>query len=165
MVGGVDMAVVTSSRAMRTYCSLVISSDIDQQLGATVQKILGLVSNDVVDTQTPELTVARERVAKILGKPPLSPPRYFWRLSTKDKIDSNEIQDHVIWLLNQVQSGRLIHEITDHGGSAFLTCFWAGNGRGGGPILSSSLMQTIASHDIELQFDFYVEDDESASEN
>jgi hypothetical protein len=162
----VELVVVeVSNRVMRTYCSLVISSDTDQQLGETVQKILGLVSNDMVDTQSPELIAARGRLAKVLDKNPVSPPRYFWRLSSKDKLDSNEIQDHVAWLLSQVKSGRSIHEINDHDGRAFLTCFWAGNGRGGGPILSSSLMRTIASHDVELQFDFYVEDaDESASE-
>jgi hypothetical protein len=166
-VGEVDTVVAeVSNKAVRTYCSLVISSDTDRQLGVTVQKILGIVSNDVVDTQSPELIAARERLAKVLDNPPFSPPRYFWRSSSKDKIDSNELQDHVAWLLSQVKPGRSIREISDHGGSAFLTCFWAGNGRGGGPTLSSSLMRTIASHDVELQFDFYTEDDdESASED
>ena len=142
---------------MRTYCSLVISSDTDDQLAATVQRILGLRSSDVVDTQTPGLISRRKKLAKILGKPPLSPPRYFWRFSSKDMIDSTDIQAHIAWLLRQVRPGRSIHEVTEHGGNAFVTCFWAGNGRGGGPILPSSLMRAVAGHGVELQFDFYVE--------
>lgn len=161
------MAVVeVRSKAMRTYCSLVISSDTDHQLEVTVQRILGLRSSDVVDTQTPDLIARRKKLAKILGTPPLSPPRYFWRFSSKDMIDSTDIQAHIAWLLSQVRPGRSIHEVTEHGSHAFITCFWAGHGRGGGPILSSSLVRAVADHGIELQFDFYVEDNnEPASED
>ncbi|MFI8616000.1 hypothetical protein ACIGHN_10880 [Acidovorax sp. NPDC077693] len=151
---------------MRTYCSLVISSDTDAQLAATVLRILGLRSSEVVDTQTPDLIFRREKIAKILGKPPLCPPRYIWRFSSKNIIHDKDIQAHIAWLLSQVRLGRSIREVTENGGNAFLTCFWAGNGRGGGPILPSSLMRAVADHGVELQFDFYVEENnESACED
>lgn len=146
------------SKAMRTYCSLVISSDTDDQLEVTVQRVLGLRSSSVVDTQTPDLTARRSKLAKILGTKPPSPHRYFWRLCSKEMVGSTDIKAHIAWLLSQVRPGRSIYEVTESGGSAFLTCFWAGNGRGGGPKLSSGLMRIVAEHGVELQFDFYVED-------
>lgn len=143
---------------MRTYCSLVISSDSDSKLDVTVQRILGLESSDVVDTQTCDLIARRKKLAKILGTSVLSPPRYFWRFSSKDMIDSTDIQVHIAWLLSQVRQGRSIYEVTELGGHAFITCFWAGNGRGGGPVLPPRLVRAVADQGVELQFDFYVED-------
>ena len=81
-------------------------------------------------------------------------------------IDSTDIQAHIAWLLSQIRPGRSIHDAAEHGSNAFITCFWAGNGRGGGPTLSSSLIRAVADHGIELQFDFYIEDNnEQAFEN
>ena len=143
---------------MRTYCSLVVRSDTDHQLETTVQRILGLSCGEFVDNKTPERLAQVARLIKILGKQEYSPPRYIWSLCSKNVIDSVDVETHISWLLNQVSPGRSIHEVTDHGGHAFITCFWAGNGRGGGPILPSGLVRAVADHGIELQFDFYVED-------
>lgn len=145
---------------MRTYCSLVISSEVDAHLGRTVKRVLGLSGGEVVDTQTPELVARRERLAKMMGSQPSVPPRYFWRLSSKDAIESFDAQTHIAWLLDQMAPGRSFAEIAKHGCSAYLTCFWAGSGRGGGPVLPASLLRVLADHGVELQFDFYVEEDE-----
>lgn len=144
---------------MRTYCTLIINSETDRQLKKTVQSLLGLKSDDVVDTQTPDLIARREKLANLLEKPLVSPPRYFWRLSSLDFVNSANLQDHIAWLLNQVHSNRSIHEITLYGCNTFLTCFWTSHGRGGGPTLSSDLLKSIVDHQLELQFDFYVEDE------
>jgi hypothetical protein len=143
---------------MRTYCSLVVSSDTDHQLDVTVQRILGLTSNKVVDTQAPGRIASRKKLAKILGTSLQSPPRYFWRFTSMDMINSSDIQVHIEWLFSQVRPGTLLHEASMHGSEISLTCFWAGNGRGGGPTLTPSLMRAIADHGIEFEFDFYVEE-------
>lgn len=146
---------------MRTYCSLIINSDTDHQLGTTAQEVLGLISGDVVDTQSPDVTRRRERLGKMLGLTTKTPPRYFWRLSSKDTVNSPEVGDHIAWLLNQIAPDRLIGDMHKHGGVAFITCFWAGNGRGGGPVLPPALMRALAEHGVELQFDVYVEPDDA----
>lgn len=146
---------------MRTYCSLVISSNTDDQLSATAQRVLGLVSNDVVDTQSPDWIKRRARLGGILDITPAAPPRYFWRFSSKDMVESPELGDHIAWLLNQVIPNRSIHNMLAYGSTAFIACFWAGNGRGGGPVLPPALMRMLAEHGVELQFDFYVESDDA----
>ena len=96
---------------MRTYCSLVISSNTDAQLQKTVQRVLGLKSDDVIDTQTSELIAQRERYNRLLQVAFSSPDRYFWRLSSKEIIDSKKLGDHIFWLLNQIHPGQSIREI------------------------------------------------------
>ncbi|WP_422087893.1 DUF4279 domain-containing protein [Variovorax sp.] len=146
---------------MRTYCSLVISSDTDDQLSVTAQRVLGLVSNDVVDTQSPELIKRRARLGGMLRITPAVPSRYFWRLSSKDMVESLELGDHIAWLLKQLAPNRSIDDMHAFGSRAFISCFWASSGRGGGPVLPPTLMRMLAEHGVELQFDVYVEPDDS----
>ena len=146
---------------MRTYCSLIISSNTDAQIGVTVQRVLGLVSNEVADTHSPELTTRREKLGRMLGITPAVPPRYFWRFSSKDIVHSSDLGDHIVWLLNQLAPSRSIDDIHEYGSTAFISCFWASNGRGGGPILPPTLMRMLADHGVELQFDVYVEPDDA----
>ena len=146
---------------MRTYCALIISSDADHRLSATAQRVLGLVPDDVVDTQSPALVMRRERVGSMLGIPPATPPRYFWRFSSKEMIDSTDLGDHIAWLLKQMAPGRSINDMHAYGSNAFIACFWAGNGRGGGPIIRPAMMRTLVEQGVELQFDFYVEPDDA----
>lgn len=148
---------------MRTYCSLIISSDVDSDLQTTVLRVLGLSGGEVVDTQAPAMVSRRERLAKLFGREPLTPPRYFWRLSSKDENEA-DVEGHIAWLLRQLAPGRYLSDIAGHGCSAYLTCFWSGTGRGSGPALPAGMLKALADHGVELQFDFFVEEDESGAD-
>jgi hypothetical protein len=145
----------------RTYCALLISSDSDPQLAETVQSALGLTGGESVDTQTPDLVARRARLAQILHAPVPSPPRYFWRLSSKDAVDDVDPESHVEWLLSGLKPGRTMDELRALGCTVRVTCFWGDNGRGGGPVLSAKLLRTLAAQGVPLEFDFYVEEVES----
>jgi hypothetical protein len=146
---------------MRTYCSLIITSETDARLEATVQKTLGLTCSEFADNQSPERLLKVAKLNEILGRSGYLPARYVWSLTSKDAVESAELQVHIAWLLDQVIVGRTINDVLSQGNHAFLTCFAAGNGRGGGPTLSANVMRTIAAQGVELQFDFYVEESDS----
>lgn len=157
------MGVVEKSEAMRTYCSLIITSETDARLATTVQRTIGLRCDDFVDNQSPERLARVAKLNEILGRSGHQPPRYVWSLSSKGAIESADAQAHISWLLDQVSDGRKICELKNQRSHAYLTCFWAGNGRGGGPTLPASLTRAIADHGVELQFDFYVEEGDSSA--
>ena len=128
---------------MRTYCSLLISSDADSGLATTVLRVLGLSGGEIVDTQAPEMISRRLRLAEMIGGKPATPPRYFWRLSSKDQSESTDVEAHITLLLGQLSPGRYLSQIADYECRVYITCFWAGPGRGGGPILSTKVLKTL----------------------
>lgn len=152
------MGVAQTIETMRTYCSLIITSETDSRLETTVQRAIGLSCDDFVDNQSPARLARVAKLNEILGRSGHRPPRYVWSLSSKDAVESADAPAHISWLLDQVSDGRKISELNGQGSHAHLTCFWAGNGRGGGPALPASLTRAIADHGVELQFDFYVEE-------
>lgn len=145
---------------MRTYCSLIVSSDTDSQIQSTVHRVLGLSGGEFIDTKTPEMIDRRLRLAKKMGFDAPAPPHYFWLLTSKHSVCDPNIHVHVSWLLDQVASGRFLSEISKEECRAYLACFWAGNGRGGGPMFRADILKKIASHGIEMHFDFYSDEAE-----
>ncbi len=83
-----------------------------------------------------------------------------WFLSSEQYVTSRDCRRHIDWLLDQV-SGRDVelHKLQESECSISISCFWASAVGHGGPTLSPSQMQRLATLNIELGFDFYEADD------
>lgn len=142
---------------MRIYCTLVISSDSDGQLCETVKSLFGVAPTSFIDNQSAQ---RKERIARLRKALPklatVEPPRYVWTLRSQEHVDSNKFDPHMRWVLAAVaETGRPLSELQQHAYQVYVTCFWEGTGRGGGPTIDPDTLRQLANHGIELRFDNY----------
>ncbi|MDE2598514.1 MAG: hypothetical protein KGL40_02710 [Rhodocyclaceae bacterium] len=115
---------------------------------------------EVEDYLSPEKVASTERMrsAGFILRNDL--PRFRWCLDTREKInaESFDLFAHVSWLLAQLKPSVSLEEARDRGVELFLSLYYAGNGTGGGPLISQELAELLAHRGISMQVGFYYED-------
>jgi len=151
-----------SKLAMRTYCTLVISTDNDHELRRTVRSLFGVEPTHFVDNQDEERQRSLARLRKALPKVTnIAPSRYVWTRSSQGQVHSDEFAVHARWVFAEmVTSVHRLRELAQMSCNAYMTCFWEGAGRGGGPTIAPDIAALFVDQGIELRFDNYFVDEE-----
>ena len=79
-----------------------------------------------------------------------------WFLSSKGRLSSRDLRDHLDWLFEMVEPRRACIEALRAGGCRFyIFCFWISKDGHGGPIISVSQSQKLAEFQFDLDLDIY----------
>lgn len=146
---------------MRSYCSLVVSTNNEENPCEAIEALLHVQPTNFVDNRSPERLKRIERMRKALPRlAQIEPPRYVWTLSSQGHVESDEFEPHMDWLLSSIaNTAGALRQLRQKNCHVYLTCFWEGTGRGGGPTLKPEVAQQLAEYDLELQFDnYFIED-------
>ena len=85
--------------------------------------------------------------------------RYWWELSSQGRVESDDLENHVIWLLSHLRSKKILKDELIEGYRCYLSVFWgASNGTGGGPVISVSLAKLLVQHGLRVDVGFYVKE-------
>lgn len=81
-----------------------------------------------------------------------------WALSSQDHVVSEDLEDHVRWLLDRIEPVQAaLHDYLRAKDSfGFITCFWPLPHGHGGPEFSPALMRRVGAVDLPLQIDAYL---------
>jgi hypothetical protein len=83
--------------------------------------------------------------------------RYWWELSSQGHVASDDLENHVLWLLSHLRSKKILKDELIEGYRCYLSVFWgASNGTGGGPVISVSLAKLLVQHGLGVDVGFYV---------
>ena len=119
------------------------------------------------DYPTCHTTFARFRViddyacitTDILGIPseiPFTDKGIWVGLSSKEAVDSQDSEKHILWILNQLKSKRAqLAQIIAAGCSVDISVFWKSAHGHGGPMVSPKTSELLGDMGIMLWFDFY----------
>ncbi len=101
-----------SKPAVRTYCTLVISTNSDPDLRRTVFSLFGVEPTHFVDNQDQERQQSLARLRKALPKlASIDPLRYVWTRSSQGHVHSGEFAVHARWVFAEVgNSGHQLRE-------------------------------------------------------
>lgn len=84
-----------------------------------------------------------------------------WFLCSKDVIDSNDVQDHLRWLLLLlVPRAEKLHQLQEAGCRMDVSSYWLSAAGQGGPTLSPEIMGELAKLRLAIWFDCYYAGDE-----
>jgi len=100
-----------------THATLCIYSNDEPQLS---QLVLSLTKLE------PSRTVENEQKA-FAGFPI---PKYGWFFSSKGKISSLDLSDHIRWILEKISDPRALPALQERGCKTKLLCYWVSNGEG-----------------------------------
>ena len=79
-----------------------------------------------------------------------------WFMSSKGKVESKDVQRHILWILDQlIDREALLKELQDEGYEMDVFCFWASAHGHGGPQLNHEIMQMLGSLGLTVGFDIY----------
>jgi hypothetical protein len=143
----------------RTYCSLDINSNLKHDLKDSVFQNIGLKSTKFTDNFSTERIAEIARISKHLNVAPHTPVRYCWEFCTKTFVESDNLADHISWLLSQIKVGKSINDAVSDDSTYCIRCYFGGTGYGSGPIFNTKLIQQLAFHGVELQICFYIENE------
>lgn len=142
------------------YCGLVIGSKTLPELPQNL--FLAKIKNrvELTDNFSPE-RIAQRAIFRTCGIPIPEDSehlaRYWWSLSTQNRIDSYELHDHLHWLLAHFRSGVKAGDFLHGNYRGYLSVFWgASKGTGGGPLISPATSELLAMHQLPLDIGFYV---------
>jgi hypothetical protein len=87
-------------------------------------------------------------------------PHGFWKLESKDHIQSENLASHIEWLVNQLEpmASRLTTLVKERSLDAVISCFWIAETGHAGLGLSASLINRIATLGLRLEVDIYCSD-------
>lgn len=147
-----------SGLIMMRYCSLFISSRTHSALPSSTFLASAIRTANFSDNMSPERVAlpARLRKAGLEQRP--DAPRYSWSLDTNGKVDSDDLRDHLIWLLNRLKKGKLLTDLSLQGFKYHFSVFWGGNGTGGGPLITHEAMAMLTLHGAEMGVCFYYQE-------
>lgn len=88
-----------------------------------------------------------------VGKPI---PHGMWLLTSEKQVESTDPEDHMNWLLDQVEGGakKLLSYLQSRGAEKDVSCSWEKEGNGGA-YFSSALLKRIAAFDLALGITMY----------
>ena len=140
------------------YCTLFISSRTHAALPSSIFLASAIRAADFSDNMSPERVASRARLQKagIQQRPDV--PRYWWHLDTNGKVDSDDLRDHLIWLLNLLKRGKLLTDLSLQGFEYYFSVFWGGNGTGGGPLITREALAMLTLHGAEMGICFYYQE-------
>ena len=79
-----------------------------------------------------------------------------WILSSRDLVSSDDLEAHVVWILDRVEpASDAIHALVDDGYDVALVCVLSGHETGGGPTFEPVSLARIAKLEIPVDFDVY----------
>jgi len=79
-----------------------------------------------------------------------------WILSSRDLVSSDDLEAHLVWVLDRVEpASDAIHALVDDGYDVALVCVLSGHETGGGPTLEPVTLARIAKLEIPVDFDVY----------
>ena len=81
--------------------------------------------------------------------------RFDWSLCSKDFVVSDEIEDHLYWIFDQIKSKRSLSQVLGKEYQYWLSIFWGGNGTGGGPLITVDIAKLLVWHEISMGVSFY----------
>lgn len=79
-------------------------------------------------------------------------------MDTNGKVDSDDLRDHLSWLLNRLKRGKLLTDLSLQGFEYYFSVFWGGNGTGGGPLITREALAMLTLHGAEMGVCFYYEE-------
>lgn len=125
------------------YATLVVSGD--EVNPDTVSEILGLSPSRAFKAGDP---YSRGHVRR----------HGMWALSSHEAVVSEDLEDHVRWLLDRIEPVQaVLHDYLQAKGTfGFITCFWPSPHGHGGPQFSPALMKRVGAVDLPLQIDAYL---------
>jgi hypothetical protein len=147
---------------MPHYCTLFVGANREREAEELFQpQALGLL--EIEDNLSPERVASANRLrsAGFLLRNGL--PRFRWCLNTLEKFDPEKFDlfTHVSWLLSQLKPTASLKAARTRGVESFLSLYYAGNGTGGGPYISTELAALFARHEISMQVGFYYEESDT----
>ncbi len=79
-----------------------------------------------------------------------------WFLSSKDRVDSEDLRAHLDWLFDQLTPRKAeIETLRRRGCSLTVACYWLSRAGNGGPVLSVPQIKNLADLDLEIWLDIY----------
>jgi hypothetical protein len=89
-----------------------------------------------------------------------------WDISSEGHVSSNVLQDHIEWLLDQLEpaQARLRILLTEDDVRADIFCFWEFATHNAGIVFSPLVMRRIAALNLELDLDIYFAGDDELKE-
>ncbi|NJL22506.1 MAG: DUF4279 domain-containing protein [Leptolyngbyaceae cyanobacterium SM1_3_5] len=79
----------------------------------------------------------------------------YWELTSQDQVVSDDLADHLVWLLDQLEAKReQLARLAAEDIQPTISCFWEASGSGG-PVFSAQLLRRLAALHLELQMDIY----------
>jgi len=83
-------------------------------------------------------------------------PNGMWLLTSEKQVKSTNPEDHINWLLDQVEGSakKLLPYLQSIGAEKDVSCYWEKEGNGGA-YFSSSLLERIAALDLALGVTIY----------
>ena len=142
---------------MTVFCTLHIRSDENARLPEGFVLSRNKTKIEFVDQAAPDVCERRMRVRRQLGLEDVALPRYHWRLSTERFVNSDEIHQHLLWILDQIMSDIPMSESLGDKFDYWFSVFWQGNGTGGGPMITLKTTDLLARHRAEMGVAFYAE--------
>jgi hypothetical protein len=104
----------------------------------------------------PSRTQRRGHPRNPLAQRPVIARFGLWSLTSKDRLHSRDVRDHVDWLLDQLEPvAAAIERYQASGCKSDISCFWTLGRSRGGPRLSPDGMRRMARLSIQIEFDIY----------
>ncbi len=88
------------------------------------------------------------------GKSRISPTGR-WILESQEHVHSTDSQDHIAWLLDQLDKSGAVPCKIPGVGRADICCFWLGATGNGGPEFSPEVLGRLAKYQLTLSLDIY----------
>ena len=93
-------------------------------------------------------------------------PKGIWTLTSEDQVQSTDLQQHIEWLLDQLEPVQPTIDmlVTGQHLEADVFCFWESATGQGGPMFSANFLERFARLHVDLGLDIYfVGSDETES--
>ena len=156
---GVGPEEVVAMSESDVYCDLVICSNSQTDLPSHLFLAKSRSRIVFTDNLSPDRVAQRNRWKKagIPMRPTIE--RYWWELSSQGRVESDDLENHVIWLLSHLRSKKILKDELIEGYRCYLSVFWgASTGTGGGPVISVSLAKLLVQHGLRVDVGFYVKE-------
>lgn len=153
----VEQVEVVAMSESDVYCDLVICSN--SQIYLPSHLFLAKAKSRIVLTDNLSLNRVAQRNRWQNAGIPMNPTieRYWWELSSQRCVGSDDLEQHVLWLLSHLRSKKILKSELIEGYRFYLSVFWgASNGTGGGPVISVPLAKLLVQHGLRVDIGFYV---------
>jgi hypothetical protein len=143
------------------FLTLKLYSKTTSELPTDLIKKQAYSAFEYVDYQDPSRLRRRRELDQKIGEimnraaPTELQFRHWWTLSTDGFVESDDLSVHLEWILKKFRRGKIIGDLEKFQIEHFISCFWRGNGTGGGPLLSVELISVLHRQRTELAVSFY----------
>ncbi len=83
--------------------------------------------------------------------------QHAWIYTSKDRVTSEELNDHLEYLLNIIDDNSFqLQSIDEKDSWMRIFCFWESPNGNGGPIIPSKMIKRLAEFPFDLEFDVWL---------